>query len=360
MTAAVAIIDPHCPAPYTSQSQLRDGGAEAVVLRVTEALRAECRFHFYQNGRGEISRDALGFYRPLDALKAEDLTGVSNIIVINSWRTALKVRRLAPHCPIFLWLHRKPSRNHRRMGAEVAGANIEIVCVSHTHATEVEMFLRSGGPVLPKISTIYDPVPDDLIPDASPRDVSRMLFPGLPQKGLSEVLVKFAELRKVRPALKLDVGETGDLVWPERAIPEGVRFLGRLSPQDLENAMRRTLCLFCPQTRFGNLSGVTFARAHAVGTPVIAHSGTGINDELLQDAGQCVDTADTGAMIERIDSWQQGFPQVTVNPRFRLSQVAEAWLEKLSPLPQNGLPARKEPGGAGIALGDFTPATPSR
>ena len=223
-------------------------GAESVAMRLAKANSKNFRFHFYQNGRTDIDRDSCGLYRPIESLRADDLKGVSAVTVISSWKAALKARKMNCDCPIFLRLHANPGRHNRRMGEALAEANIEIVCVSHAHARHVRAFLTAENAVLPSISVIYNPVDDDLFPDDTQRDADRLFFPGTPLKGLSETLGKFERLRRERPALQLDVAESGNLVWPEGGCPQGVNFLGRLDHRSVIERMRRSLCVFYPQT----------------------------------------------------------------------------------------------------------------
>ncbi|AJY45630.1 glycosyltransferase [Martelella endophytica] len=331
MTSAVAVIDPVCLSPYEFAYLDEETGTEAAILRLAGALSNDCRFQFYQAGRTDVTRDAGGLYRPLDMLKVEDLTSVSNVIVVSSWKTALKVSKLGPGCPVFLWMHSPPGRHNRRMGDALAAAGIEIVCASESLAKHVHAFLADANDKLPAISSIPDPVADELKPDTTPRDIDRLFFPGAPHKGLSEALVKFAALRRTRPTLRLEVAEHDNLVWPENTVPDGVHFLGKLSDKARIEIMRSSLCVFHPQSRFAETSGLTLAEANAVGTPVLAHAGLGSNDEILLTPGQCVDTNDLSAVGARIDDWRRDFPAIATAPGHRLSEVAAAWKRKLTP-----------------------------
>ncbi|WP_180899384.1 glycosyltransferase [Martelella soudanensis] len=356
MTAAIAIIDPYCLSPYTLGT-LEAGtlsGAESVAMRVARAHGKKFRFHFYQNGRIDIDRDSCGFYRPIGSMRADDLAGVQAIAVISSWKSALKARKLNPHCPIFLRLHSNPGRHNRRMGEALAEADIEIVCVSNVHARHVRDFLSAENRTLPKISTIYNPVDDDLVPDATPRDMSRLFFPGTPLKGLSEIIEKFELLRRERPDLKLDICEAGDIVWPDSRAPAGVTFLGRLDHRRMIERMRRSLCVFYPQTRHCLPFSLPLAEANAVGTPVLADERLATNHEIL-GGGQCIDTSDIAAMAGRLDQWRKAPPEIAAAPQFRISHIAGLWRNKLA--------GRREQlqsqGNATAAMDVAAPAKPS-
>lgn len=332
MSSAIAVIDPYCLTPYTLGS-LEAGvlsGAESIAMRVAKAHGRNFRFHFYQNGRTDIDRDVCGFYRPLGSLKADDLAGVQAIAVVSSWKSALKARKLNAHAPIFLRLHSNPGRHNRRMGEALADAGIEIVCVSHAHARHVREFLSAENERLPKITTIYNPVDDHLAPDDTPRDVNRLFFPGAPLRGISEVLAKFELLRQQRPELKLDIAEDGNKIWPDGAPPAGVTFLGRLDHDEMIDRMRRSLCVFYPQTRFFEPFALQLAEANAVGTPVLADEGLAVNMEILGGESQCVDTGDIDAIVNRLDAWRAALPKVSAAPHYRISHVAELWRQKLT------------------------------
>ncbi|WP_174804258.1 glycosyltransferase family 4 protein [Martelella limonii] len=358
MSSAIAVIDPYCLTPYTL-SALESGalsGAEAISMRVARIQGSNFRFHFYQNGRNDIDRDSCGFYRPIEAMRADDLAGVQAIVVISSWKAALKARRLNPHCPIMLRLHSNPGRHNRRMGNALADADIEIVCVSKSHARHVREFLSAENERLPKISSIYNPVDDTLLPNATQRDRNRMFFPGTPLKGMSEVLTKFELLRQALPELRLDIAEAGNMIWPDGKPPAGVTFLGRLEDDEMIDQMRRSLCIFYPQTRYQEPFGLPLAEANAVGTPVIADEALDINREILGAGGQCIDTSNLPALAGKIEEWQKALPVLPVSPQFRLSAIAAIWARKLTGQPEAR--AFTNEGATGIDIA--APAGPSR
>ncbi|WP_281968734.1 glycosyltransferase [Roseovarius nanhaiticus] len=325
--APVAIVDPCSAAGY----DLPDlgtgglGGTEATVLRVAAALGSRFEITQYQQGRGHWHMSEAGTLRPL-----QDLDNAQNpaaLIVINRWKVAIKLRKWHPDTPIFLWLHVYPGRHNRRMGAALKAADITVICVSNTHARELAGFL--GAEDVPPIRVIYDPLDDDLHPDATPRDPDRLLFASSPHKGLAEVFEQFAALRRDLPNLTLAVGDPGYLRWDTGPVPEGVVFLGSLSHGALVRQMRRALCLFYPQTTFAETFGLVLAEANAVGTPVLVHDGLGANAEIVADATQRVDGHDPAQILGRIRAWRRAPPQVTANPAFRLGRVTEDWVQLL-------------------------------
>lgn len=321
----IGIVDPCCPAPYGPD--IADprtlGGTEATVLRIVAALGNDVRFRLFQPHRMPASS---GLGAPLD--QAFEHSRCDGFVVINSWKVACRLRRFHPHIPISVWLHVHPGRHNRRMGAALAAAEIDIICVSKSHARQVRDFLQPGP--LPCIGHVWNPIPDGLEPDATPRDPWRLLFASSPHKGLAEVLERFRAVREEMPDLVLEVADPGYMRWDVGPIPEGVWLRGRLSQDRLVDRMRRALCLFYPQTTFAETFGLVIAEANAVGTPVLAQNGLGANDEVVCGPGQLVDCAKPEILCERIRAWQDRPPPIRTHPEFRLSNVAALWRTRLA------------------------------
>ncbi|WP_168184067.1 glycosyltransferase family 4 protein [Pseudoruegeria sp. SK021] len=323
----IAFVDPCCTAGYDLPDLSRGGlgGTEATILRLGAALHDQFDITQYQNGRFWPQTSYAGRLRPL-AEAFEGLTA-DTIVVINRWKVALKLRKAYPDTPIYLWLHVFPGRHNRKMGAALQRAGITVICVSHSHARHVTAFLgQTGGP---RVTAIYNPIADDLCADATRRDPNRLLFASSPHKGLAEVFGQFAELRRSIPRLKLAVADPGYLRWDVGRVPLGVTFLGSLSHAALVAQMRKSLCLFCPQTSFAETFGLVLAEANAVGTPVLVHAGLGANDEIVGGAGQRIDGCNPAQILDRISLWRDAPPKVSTNPEFRLSRVAQAWTRLL-------------------------------
>ncbi|MFW8637550.1 glycosyltransferase [Cribrihabitans pelagius] len=251
--------------------------------------------------------------------------------MINRWKVALKMRKRHPEMPIFLWLHVYPGRRNRKMGTALKAAGISVVCVSDTHAARLRDFL--GKDETPVLHVIYNPLDDDLRPDATPRRPGRLLFASSPHKGLAEVFGQFAALRRQMPDLTLAVADPGYLRWDTGPVPDGVFFLGSLSHPALIRQMRRALCLFYPQTTFAETFGLVLAEANAVGTPVLVHRNLGADSEIVADPRQQVDGNDPAQILARITEWRLAPPRVEANPAFRLGPVARQWERLLQPVP---------------------------
>ncbi|MGB3244629.1 MAG: glycosyltransferase [Sulfitobacter sp.] len=319
----ISFVDPCCAGGYDAPDLRKGGlgGTEATVLRVATALRGQFDINIHQNDRAGTSGSEAGTLMPLKV--AFRKSQAAAIIVINRWKVALKLRKLNSDTPIFVWLHVYPGRHNRKMGAALKDANITVICVSESHAKAFEEFL--GSEDIPDVTTIYNPIADDLHPDDTRRDPNRLLFASSPHKGLAEVFNQFSLLRATLPDLTLAVADPGYLNWDTGPVPNGVVFLGSLSHSALIRQMRRSLCLFYPQTSFAETFGLVLAEANAVGTPALVHSDLGANDEILTGADQKIDGHSPAQILARIRLWQRSPPRLGANPAFRMSKVAATW-----------------------------------
>jgi glycosyltransferase involved in cell wall biosynthesis len=322
----IAIVDPMCQSGYGPETLAAGalGGTEATVIRVATALAGRFDIAHYQKGRDSSSHTAMGWAYPLDLSR---VAGASVVIVINAWKVALRLRKAMPGTPILLWLHVFPGRHNRRMGEALARAGITVVCVSRTHAERLQAFLP--GPELPRISFVHNPVDDALVPDGTPRQENLLLFASSPHKGLAEVFARFEALRSRMPDLVLALADPGYLSWDAGRPPEGVCYLGKLTHAGVVRQMRKSLCLFYPQSQFHETFGLVMAEANAVGTPVLVQRGLGANDEVVRDPDQRIDSTDIDMMHRRLVEWRARRPRVSLDPAFRLDRVADAWTDLL-------------------------------
>ncbi len=322
----ITFVDPCCRAGYDLPDLETGGlgGTEATVLRVAAAIASKFEVTIYQHGRAFLHLSKAGYLRSMEELRVA--SGHDAIVVINRWKVAMKLRRQHPDTPIFLWLHVYPGRHNRKMGVALKSAEITVICVSDTHARELEAFLGAGTPSL---TVLYNPVGDDLHADDTLRDPNRLLFASSPHKGLAEVFDQFSTLRQNLPDLNLMVADPGYLSWETGPVPDGVTFLGSLSHAALIREMRRALCLFYPQTSFAETFGLVLAEANAVGTPVLVHAGLGANSEIVGDPVQRVNGCDPAQILARIRAWRHAAPRAEANPDFRLNRVARQWVQLL-------------------------------
>jgi glycosyltransferase involved in cell wall biosynthesis len=236
---------------------------------------------------------------------------------------------------------------------------VSVVCVSDWQRGDVERTLQSfrvAGAV--RACTIYNPVDDALVPDATVVDAGKLVFFSSPNKGLSYALDAFAALRHDMPDLRLAVFNPGYRSHHGRA-PAGVEFLGPQPPARVHLEVRSSLCTFFPNFVIPETFGLVFAESHALGTPVLTHA-CGAAAEVLADPAQLLPVPPLARLYEmlarplpprwralparaarlaglfdpyreRIQAWRAGArPRVAPDARFRLSAVSAKWRELLS------------------------------
>lgn len=329
----IALLDPMCKSGYGPVDLANGvlGGTEATVLRVAGGLKGRVTITHYQAGRRDTELTEAGQMHPVEHMAT--MGRVDGIIVINSWKLAVRMRKLHPGVPIHIWLHVFPGRHNRPMGPALKKADIGLICVSQSHAGKLSDFLAKEA--APQITWIYNPIADDLAPRPVARDPNLLFFCSSPHKGLREVFERFIELRRDMPNLRLSIADPGYLRWDAGPPPENTEFMGSLTHDALVTQMRQALCLFYPQTSFAETFGLVMAEASAVGTPVLAHRGLGANDEILKAdfqgrADGVIDCGDPAAIAGVIRRWQAAPPSPTANPEFRLKAVARRWERLLS------------------------------
>lgn len=317
----VGIADPSAPISYDFRSlgEPGVGGTEATILRIVRALGETCRFTIFQACRSSRTISETTVFAPLEEIYFTRNLPV--LLVINSWKLACKLRKAHPGARILLWLHVYPGRHNRRMGEALARAGVMVICVSRTHMEAVRALAGPG----PQLTWIYNPVPDGILPGQDRRDPGRLLFASSPHKGLEEVLEVFTGLRRVLPALRLEIADPGYLRYKLPELPAGARYLGSLPHSALLQRMRGSLCLFQPQRRFAETFGLVIAEANATGTPVIVRQGVGANDEVVSSREQVVDHSDSGKLADLIRQWQKCYPLITPKSDFRMSKVGKNW-----------------------------------
>lgn len=330
MSYSVAFVDTSYPRPYgLSDVGLAPlGGTELTLLRVASELSAIHEVVIYQAGCLVTNFDDRLVYKPADTiLNGEALP--DTIVVINSWKVACRLRKSYPEARILVWLHVFPGKHHKKMGALLAEANINVVAVSQSHASSISATFRKNSSTYADVHYIYNPVSDELMPDDSERNLDMLLYASSPHKGLDEVFQQFTNVRQTIPSLHLRIADPGYLKWPTDKIPEHVKFIGRLDQIALVSEMRQSLCLFYPQTSFAETFGLVIAECHAVGTPALVHEGLGANNEIAGYSDSLINGTDFGAITERIEQYRNELPKVSANPDFRLSAVIKKWNEML-------------------------------
>ena len=350
MTRRVLFVDPVCPMPYQART-LYDralGGTEASVLRVAEGLaQAGHRVTVAQRGRRWPSRSPGGVaYVPFDYDGDwGHLPRAGAVVVLRQHKVLFRVRKRFPEARLALWLHCVPGSKRRALAAELLEARATAVCVSDAHRAALHTFLREkagDGPASAPSVRIYNPVDDDLGPDATAVDPDKLVFFSSPHKGLDEVLAAFAHVRERRPTAQLVVADPGYWTGARPALPDGVVPLGPLPHREVMRHVREAFAVFYPQARFEETFGLVFAEANAVGTPVLAHPHAAAREVLGETPGeqrQLVDARDPRAAARRLARWwDEGRPAVSAEPRFRTPRVVRDW-ERLLNLERVDRPA---------------------
>lgn len=347
--SSVLFYDPLCREPYDSDTlrERASGGTEATVTRIADALGACVAQHNRSADRGRYRRP-------------DRIAGIDRVVVVRDSRALPMLRELYPGARFYLWVHDQMnpgSKRARRLGttARVLGElAVKVICVSDTQRQRVEATLAGIG-LADRVTarTIYNPVPDELAPDAGPVDADRLVFFSSPNKGLAYALDVFAALRRRTPSLRLLVGNPAYKRGRD-ASRDGVVYLGPQPQARMHEQVRGALCTFAPNFVLPETFGLVYAESKALGTPVLAHD-CGAAAEVIDDPREVLPVRPAYRIYEgavrglppllrrgparladrlglfdayhqRIAAWRAGQrPQVGPDPRFRLATVAAQW-----------------------------------
>jgi len=325
MADGVMFIDSFAPRAYDSLSDMEGlGGTESTIMHIALGLAPDLRVAIAQSQRETAeTHDGVAFL-PFPT----DTTGFDTLIVINSWKLAVKLRKERPDARIAVWLHVFPGKHNRELGNALHQADVTVIPVSHSHGDWLRAFCPDQAP---RIHPIYNPIPDDLAPDDTPRDPNLLLFASAPHKGLDQVIARFGKLLDRFPDLRLEIADPGYMEWPvPHEVEQGLVWLGTLRQDELFRHYRRALCLFMPQTTFAETFGLVIAEANAVGCPALLQTGLGANDEVACPGSALIDVTDIDAITAALAGWRDNAPECGANPAFRLSAVLDAWRDWLN------------------------------
>ena len=181
-----------------------------------------------------------------------------------------------------------------------------------------------------RVVYIYNAIPDDLQPDATPVDPDKFIYFSIPDKGLRETLDLFSrfphypQLRDVR----LYVASPGYREMGFELPTDRVVYLGKLPWPDVIQEVRSSFMVLDCNVRRPETFGLVHAEADAVGTPWIG-GYLGANKEVRDHPDELMDLSDPDTVIQRIIDWKEnGRLQVRGREEFRLSNVLDEW-EKL-------------------------------
>jgi glycosyltransferase involved in cell wall biosynthesis len=330
----VVFLDVTAPKPYDHHTLATapQGGTESTVTRIAEGLAA--RGHevtIGQNVRRLFSRTLpVGCeYVPYDyALKA---TRPDVVVCLRTPSLIPIARRIFPDAKPFLWLHDFNQNQILDSYPQLEGSGTRIICVSQTHKTRVasELISRIGVVKGVTVSYIYNPIADDLQPDATQVDPHKLVFFSSPHKGLDHALSLFKRLREFDPGFTLHVANPGYFPSADlRGHGDGLIDVGTLQHSEVVGHVRSALCVFHPNWVFPETFGLVHAEALAVGTPVLT-TGLGANREIIDNPEFTCMERDPKIWIDRILKWRDERPKTRVNEEFRLSNVLDKWEEMI-------------------------------
>lgn len=305
----ILFFDPCTPRPYdlnTLQTEAM-GGTEATIVRLAEAMDAQVEQH------NRITTS--GRYLPAGSVKDAD-----HVVCVRGAGSLNPLKARFPNAKFYLLLEDLPTRDLTDNIEGIRAVKPIIVPVSDWHLNVVKDYLGQWEHGC-RIKRVYNPVDDDLRPDQTPVDPTKLVFFSSPHKGLAHTLKMFACLK----GYTLYIANPGYIEDYDVTKESKVVNLGPLSHRDIVNHVRTALCVFYMNYVFPETFGIVFAEANAVGTPVLT-SNIGAAKEILWHPTETIDVQNVRAVMERLQSWQQGNrPKVKVRPEFRLKVVVEAW-----------------------------------
>lgn len=334
------------------------GGTESSLVRVAQGLSEKHVVYVAHYGRKHdyVHSPSLSFIgkKSLAKLNHDE---IDRVIVLKQAKALKNISKKFVHAQFFLWLHDLPygfitdPKNERHI-KWIKECKCTVVGVSKSH---IAMYSSMSDR---QISTtyIYNPIDEQLKPNPLVAvDPNRLLFYSSPHKGLNQVLGLFRTAKKMLPDLQLYVANPGYLKLTPRSRftfllesfihrlfwegnpsvesdalnQEGVHVLGALTQPQVIEEVRKSCCIFYPQTIYPETFGLVYAESNAVGTPVLAHD-FGAAREVLSSSDQLVNAFDEKEVFEKLTRWTQDQrPQVSANPQVRLEKVVSEWFRLL-------------------------------
>jgi glycosyltransferase involved in cell wall biosynthesis/O-antigen/teichoic acid export membrane protein len=179
-------------------------------------------------------------------------------------------------------------------------------------------------------------VPEGLRAIENPPEVQREVRPTIAfvgrlsaSKRPEEAIEAFLLVRETMPTAQLWMIGTGPMEDRLRmSAPDGVQFLGKISPDEKIQRLARAHVLIATSVREG--WGLVVSEAAAVGTPTVAYDVAGLRDSVLASQGflSAPTPKDLSSEIQRFfDHWSsKGLPQVSAEGVVSWSQVAKSIL----------------------------------
>lgn len=332
---SLLFYDPATPIAYTDitlkESALR--GTESTIVRIAHSLKNYYQIYIAQHCRPTTDNVASDDVNYISFETAHKLT--PDIVVLLRYHRLLeKVAITFPHARHYFWLHNLPSRNLHSYRETLIKHHYHLIAVSHFHKKIIEKRLqgkwyhqllrRKALKTSIPVSVIYNPINDNLHPDASPVNNNQLIFTSSFYKGLKQTLKIFTLLHQHFPDYELLI-ISPDKLDNSITLPEKAHFLGPLPPHLLTQYIRRSFCVFYPQTERVETFGLVYAEANALGTPVLAHD-FGAASEILSDTCQLINGHDIQTIIKKLMEWQNQRPLIKAKAEFRLQNVVQSWL----------------------------------
>lgn len=328
----ILFVDPTTPKPYDPSVLENEplGGTEASVVRIAEALgKLGHDVRVAQHNRKEPSQ-ATAAYLPFGANSDFRPT---HVIVLRAPLALYQARKQFPSAKLYLWCHDLFGGPGWDKGFQaMVDTQAVPILVSEYHKSQMYDFMtRVGFQGQIPSRRIYNPIADDLQPDATPVDGNKLVFFSSPHKGLEHTLKifeRFADFEELRDT-KLYIANPGYFADHNTEGARNVVNLGPLPHHQVIAHVRSALCVLHLNSVYPETFGLVHAEANAVGTPFLS-SRLGATPEVADHIAELCDVTDPKMVIDRVRMWKvDGRPKVRANPRLRLSGIVREWLEFL-------------------------------
>lgn len=315
----VLFADASSPHPYSSRSARTRalGGTEAAVIRVTDGLAALGKQSvIYERGLDRAKRDNCVILIP-----ASDFNRIEPRAVVHVRHASFELLQHYPTARHVLWLHEVVFEEERDYVNTIRNQGFQVGCVSDWHTEQTRKFYGEHY----SVSRIYNPLPDDLY-EIAPRPFipHKLVWMSSPHKGLDDALCMFAQLRRESGLpFELHVYNPG-YVGIDNPLPEGCVLHGSTPFPAMMDAAADALCVFHPSLWYETFCLVA-AEANCFHIPLAGYSRAALN-ETAQEGRYLKDPENEAGLLAMVRDWAEGArPEVSGNPLFRQSRIAQEW-----------------------------------
>lgn len=327
----ILFVDPTTPKPYDANTLATEamGGTEASVVRIAEGLAAQgISVRVTQHNR-EVRSKQNAEYTPF---KQNDDFKATHVVVLRAPQVLRTARKQYPSAKLYLWCHDLFGGAGWFEGFQaMVDTQAAPITVSEFHRTQMYDVMQSvnfNGQI--PCRRIYNPIAEDLRPDATPIDKNKLVFFSSPHKGLEHTLKIFERFKdfKELKEMKLYVANPGYFADATN-LPDNVSSLGQLSHAGIISNIRSALGVLHLNGVFPETMGLVHAECNAVGTPFLS-GRLGATPEMVDHPEELVDVNDAKQVIDRIIKWKTvDRPRVRGNANFRLNKILREWKEFL-------------------------------